>query len=115
MSTFQLKKRSISADPRLVVDLTSSSPGTLFTASSIGRVTVTIIWSIGMTPLSTARTSRGKLVVGKTATGILNARYPPSAATVRIRKISGLECRANQYEDSGRFTATPSQLSLRIL
>src|SRR5712691_1861076 len=103
MSTYQLKKRSISADPRLVVDRTSSSPGTLFTASSTGRVTVTIIWSIGITPLSTASTRRGKLVVGKTATGMLNARYPPSAANVRIRKISGLECRANQYEDSGRF------------
>src|SRR5438093_13328700 len=67
MSTFQLKKRSTSAEPRLVVDRTSSSPGTLLTASSIGRVMVTIIWSIGITPLSTARTRRGKFVVGKTA------------------------------------------------
>jgi hypothetical protein len=56
---------------------------------------------MGITPLSTAKTSRGKFVVGKTATGILNARYPPSAAMVRIRKMSGLEWRANQYEDSG--------------
>src|SRR5450432_3695193 len=70
MSIFQLKYRSISADPRLVVDRTSSSPGTLFTASSIGRVTVTIIWSIGITPLSAAISTRGKFVVGKTATGM---------------------------------------------
>ena len=90
MSTFQLKKRSISAEPRLVLDRTSSSPGTLLTASSSGRVIVTIIWSIGITPLSTARRIRGKFVVGKTATGILNARYPPSAAMVRMRKTSGL-------------------------
>ena len=43
MSTCQLKKRLISAEPRLVVERTSSSPGTLLTASSIGRVMVTII------------------------------------------------------------------------
>src|SRR5882724_9380676 len=91
MSTLQLKKRSISAEPRLVVDLTPSSPGTLLTASSTGRVIVTIIWSIGITPLSTARTRRGKFEVGKTATGILNARYAPRAAMVRIKKTSGFE------------------------
>ena len=34
---------TLQSPPRLVVDLTSSSPGTLFTASSTGRVTVTII------------------------------------------------------------------------
>src|SRR3954453_8099532 len=74
MSSFQLKKRLISAEPRLVVERTLSSPGTLLTASSIGRVTVTIIWSIGMTPLSAAIRMRGKFVVGKTATGMVNAR-----------------------------------------
>src|ERR1035441_4670164 len=46
ISTFQSKNRSISADPRLVMERTCCSPGTLFTASSRGRVTVTIIWSI---------------------------------------------------------------------
>jgi hypothetical protein len=59
---------------------------------------VTIIWSIGMTPLSTARTIRGKFVVGNTPTGIVNARYAPKAARVMIRKIRGLECRTNQKE-----------------
>src|SRR6478672_13471382 len=104
ISTFQLKNRSISAEPRLVVERTSSRPGTLLTASSTGRVIVTIIWSMGITPLSTASTMRGKFVVGKTATGILKARYPPSAATVRIRKTSGFAWRANQKEDSGQST-----------
>ena len=52
---------------------------------------VTIIWSIGITPLSTAIRTRGKLVVGKTETGMVKARYPPSSATVIIRKITGLE------------------------
>src|SRR6516164_6418547 len=74
MSTSQLKKRLTSAEPRLVVERTSSSPGTLLTASSIGRVIVTIISSIGITPLSTAIRMRGKLVEGNTDTGIVNAR-----------------------------------------
>jgi len=74
MSTFQLKYRSISTVPRLVMDFTLSSPGTLFTASSMGRVTVTSIWSMGATPLSAPMSTRGKLVSGKTATGIVKAR-----------------------------------------
>src|SRR6185312_14023128 len=96
ISTFQSKNRSISAEPRLVFDLTSCSPGTLFTASSMGRVTVTIIWSMGMTPLSAAIRMRGKFVVGKTAIGMVNARYTPIAASVTIRKMSGCEKRENQ-------------------
>ena len=74
MSTFQSKNRSISAEPRLVIERTSCNPGTLFTASSSGRVIVTIIWSIGITPLSTAIRMRGKLVAGKTETGMVKAR-----------------------------------------
>ena len=65
MSTFQSNDKSISADPRLVVERTSSSPATLFTASSRGRVMVTSIWSIGITPLSTPMMIRGKFVEGK--------------------------------------------------
>src|SRR5579863_4052940 len=74
ISTFQLKKRLTSAEPRLVIDLTDSRPGTLFTASSTGRVTVTCIWSMGATPLSIPTTIFGKSVDGKTATGMENAR-----------------------------------------
>src|SRR5580698_1957078 len=70
ISTFQLKNRLISTDPRLVIERTVSRPGTLFIASSIGRVTVTCIWSMGETPLSTPTTIFGKFVCGKTATGI---------------------------------------------
>ncbi len=43
MSTLQLKDKSTSADPRLVVERTSSRPGTLLTAFSIWRVMVTLI------------------------------------------------------------------------
>src|SRR5215831_7599685 len=71
ISTFQEKNRSISAVPRLVMLHRWSRPGTVLTASSMGRVTVTSIWSIGNTPLSTPITMRGKLVSGKTATGIV--------------------------------------------
>src|SRR5262249_20804796 len=104
ISTFQLKNRSISAEPRLVMDRTCCRPGTLFTASSIGRVTVTIIWSIGITPLSTAIRMRGKLVSGKTEIGMVTARYTPSMAKVRMRKIIDRECRANQYELASLFS-----------
>ncbi len=74
MSTCQSKNRSISADPRLVIERTCCKPGTLFTDSSIGRVMVTIIWSMGITPLSTPITTRGKSVVGNTEIGMVNAR-----------------------------------------
>src|SRR5579871_3742396 len=92
MSMSQRKYRSISADPRLVTERTVSNPGTLLTASSNGRVIVTIIWSIGMTPLSTATSTRGKSVDGNTDTGIVKARYAPRRPNVRMRKITGREC-----------------------
>src|ERR1700712_4620472 len=73
MSTDQSKKRLTSAEPRLVVERTVTSPGTLFTAVSIGLVMVTCICSTGMTPLSTPITTRGKLVSGKTEIGTRKA------------------------------------------
>ena len=71
MSADQSKKRLTSAEPRLVVERTVCRPGTLLTASSMGLVMVTCICSTGMTPLSTPMTTRGKLVSGKTAIGVL--------------------------------------------
>ena len=70
MSTDQSKKRSTSAEPRLVVERTVSKPGTLLTASSIGCVMVTCICSTGITPLSMPITTRGKLVSGKMEMGV---------------------------------------------
>ena len=35
---------------------------------------VTSIWSIGITPLSTPMRMRGKSVLGKTETGMVNAK-----------------------------------------
>ena len=96
ISTFQWKYRSISADPRLVMDCTVCNPGTLLTASSSGRVIVTIIWSIGITPLSTPTITRGKFVDGNTATGMVNARYAPSNRQ-----------RQNQEDDRPRVLRDP--------
>jgi hypothetical protein len=39
---------------------------------------------------------RGKLVSGNTDTGMLKARKAPRTAIVRMRKMTDLECRANQ-------------------
>jgi len=96
MSTLQLNERVTSAEPRLVMERTSSNPGTPLTACSMGRVMVTSICSIGMTPFSTPTMIRGKLVVGKTATGIPIAAYTPAMPRIKIRKTMDFECRANQ-------------------
>src|SRR6266481_4517861 len=74
MSEPQSKNKSTSAEPRLVIDRTLVNPGTLLTASSSGRVIVTSIWSMGITPLSTPITTRGKSVLGNTATGMVKAK-----------------------------------------
>src|SRR5258706_9700891 len=59
---------------------------------------------MGITPLSTAISTRGKFVEGNTDTGIVKARYPPSRASVRIRKIIGREWRDTQCSDLFCFT-----------
>ena len=59
MSTVQLKARSTSAGQQVVGRFILKT-GTLLTAISMGRVIVTSIWSIGMTPLSTPMIIRGK-------------------------------------------------------
>src|ERR1700722_15545966 len=51
---------------------------------------------MGITPLSTPISTRGKSGEGKTDTGMVKARYAPSRARVRIRKMTGRECRAIQ-------------------
>jgi hypothetical protein len=48
---------------------------------------------MGITPLSTPTTMRGKSVLGKTETGIVNAKYPPTNAKLMIRNKMGLERR----------------------
>jgi hypothetical protein len=51
---------------------------------------------MGMTPLSTPMMTRGKFVEGNTETGMVKARYAPTNARVRMRKMIDLEWRTNQ-------------------
>src|SRR6266568_1224275 len=94
---FQSKKRFTSAEPRLVVERTLWSPGTLFTASSIGRVTEICICSIGITPFSTPIMIRGKFVVGNTEIGTENARNAPRHVSAMITKIVAFAFRVSQW------------------
>ncbi len=57
------------ADPREVVDDTSTAPGTARAACSSGSVTSISICFAGMDPASTFTRMRGKLVTGKSPTG----------------------------------------------
>ena len=86
MSWFQSNSRSTSAEPRLVIERTETSPGTAFTASSMGLVMVTCICSTGITPLSTPTTTRGKSVGGKTEMGTWNATYTPATISMAAKK-----------------------------
>src|SRR6266576_3243036 len=89
MSTDQLKKTFTSADPRPVTERTFTTPGMSFIASSIGRVTVAIISSPGITPLSIKMTTRGKSVCGNTDEGIVSAeRTPPRHRQIVINTIA---------------------------
>src|SRR5258706_10751652 len=92
MSEFQSKNRSTSAEPRLVTEVTFLRPGTLFTASSMGRVMVTSIWSMGITPLSTPTTTRGKSVFGNTEMGMVRARRSEEH-TSELQSLTNLVCR----------------------
>src|SRR5437868_9544669 len=92
MFTFQEKKRSIWAVPRPVVERIVSLPRMSFIASSMGRVTVAIISSAGITPLSAMMTTRGKSVSGKTDEPIFLAAYPPPRQRASTRKTIEMAC-----------------------
>src|SRR5580700_3310552 len=51
---------------------------------------------MGVTPLSTPITIRGKSVLGKTDTGIEKARYAPTSASAIVENKIGRENRSNQ-------------------
>src|SRR5437773_492750 len=92
MSTCQLKKTLISAEPRPVAERMVTTPGMSFMASSMGRVIVAIISSLGMTPLSTRMTTRGKLVCGKTEDGMVQAARMPPRHKQAVRKRMAFDC-----------------------
>ncbi len=93
MSTCQLKKTLICAEPRLVAERTVSAPGMSFIASSIGRVIVAIISSAGMMPLFTRMTTRGKFVCGKTDDGIRSAQKTPARHNAAAMNVMDSACR----------------------
>src|SRR5437870_210675 len=93
MSTDQLKKTFTSADPRPVTERTLTTPGMSFIASSIGLVTVAIISSPGITPLSIKITTRGKSVCGNTDEGIVSAERPPAKHRQTVTNTIALEWR----------------------
>src|ERR1700733_13439008 len=110
ISTFQSKNRLTSADPRLVVERTVTSPGTVFTASSIGLVIVTSICSTGITPLSTPITTRGKFVSGNTEIGTRSAaQLPASVSATAKKKIMCVErASQNRFAPRGPLVAEAS-------
>ena len=93
MSTRQLKKTLICAEPRLVAERTVSAPGMSFIASSMGRVTVAIISSAGMMPLFTRMTTRGKFVCGNTDDGIRSAQKIPARHNAAAMNVMDSACR----------------------
>src|SRR6266480_469674 len=93
MSTDQLKKTFTSADPRPVTERTFTTPGMSFIASSIGLVTVAIISSPGITPLSIKMTTRGKSVCGNTEEGIVSAERTPPRQRQIVTNMIALEWR----------------------
>ena len=102
MSTRQLKKMLIWAEPRLVAERTETAPGMSFIASSMGRVTVAIISSAGMMPLSTRMTTRGKSVCGNTDDGIRSAEKTPARHSATAMNVMDSACRvANRPRGGG--------------
>src|SRR5215469_14560269 len=97
MSVPQLKSTLIIAAPRLVEDLTFTTPGMLFMASSMGRVIVAIISLAGMMPLLTRTTTRGKFVSGKTDDGVLRAHKIPAKQRTAAMNVIESACRVANW------------------
>ena len=71
----------ISAEQRLVLDRISPTPGTRWRDSSIGRVTVRSIVSLGCSPLSARMVMRGNVTSGRIDVGRPSAATTPSPTT----------------------------------
>src|SRR5579862_2282798 len=93
MSAPQLKSTLMMAEPRVVEERTDTTPGMLFMASSIGRVTVAIISFAGMMPLFTMTTTRGKSVRGKTDEGVCHAEKIPARHSATAMNVMDNACR----------------------
>src|ERR1039458_8847959 len=92
MSTCQLKKTLICAEPRLVAERTVIAPGMPFIASSIGRVIVAIISLAGLMPLLIRMTTRGKFVRGNTDDGVCSAQKIPPRHKAAATNVMDSAC-----------------------
>ena len=83
MSEPQGNSTKISADPRDVVDVTPTAPGTARATSSKGSITSISICFAGMLPLPISTRMRGKLVTGNRPTGSETTANTPASAKVK--------------------------------
>ncbi len=81
MSRPQPKSTEICAEPRVVSDRTSCTPGTVRTASSTGRVMSSAVWSAGRLPALRSTTTRGNATCGNSPTGSEIAATAPAMAS----------------------------------
>src|SRR5215469_3521593 len=96
MSVPQSNEIDTSALPRLVVERTSSTFGTLCTACSIGAVTCSTICSAGRSPASMLRRTRGNCTLGKSVTGNEKAAARPAVTGSSSKNSSDRRCVAIQ-------------------
>ncbi len=113
MSKLQGKSTKISAEPREVVDTTSTAPGTARATSSSGSVTSISICLDGMLPALTSMRMRGKLVTGKQADWQGN---PDEQARQRERNGNAEQCPPVVVEKLGKHhSADPLELDSRTV
>ncbi len=97
MSVPQENSAPISTEPRVVVDVTRSIPGTRRTASSSGRVTAGIIWPAGSSAASAMTLMRGNVTDGKIEDGSRVPVHTPAAQRMaRKRKRAPGRSRATR-------------------
>src|SRR5205807_665684 len=61
-----------------------------------GRVTLAVIWSPGITPLSIRITTRGKSVCGKTDEGMVRADNTPATQRHTVRNRTAFDWRTTK-------------------
>ncbi len=105
MSRPQPKSIEICADPRLVAERTSCTPGIARSASSIGRVTVSAVWSAGRLPASRSTTTRGKDTCGNSPIGSDSAATIPASASAMAITTKARDCSRSNRSSISASTA----------
>ena len=107
MSRPQPKSTEICAEPRVVSERTSCTPGTVRIASSTGRVTSSAVWSAGRLPAFRSTTTRGNETCGNSPTGSDSAETAPAAASASASTTMVRACRSTNCGETSplRFLA----------